>query len=116
MQHSSEMIVVAGKVKHGAAQHYVREVVRKGHHFYGFYTKIVGRKRRRKRGRQAARVFHCLPIHVRPEYFVSVSQQVNQVTARAAPCLEDPPSRRDPAAQKLVEQVNIDLAELLLKR
>src|ERR1019366_8472497 len=77
--------------------------------------KVVRGKRRCQSRRQAARVLDRARVGVHAENLVSLLEQINQVAAETASGVEDAHARRDAPAQDLVEQVNIDLAELLLK-
>jgi hypothetical protein len=42
-------------------------------------------------------------------------EEINQIAPGPAPGVQDPHSRRYAAAQQLIEEVNVDLAELLRK-
>jgi hypothetical protein len=52
-------------------------------------------------------------IRIYSEHFEALSEQIDDVSSRAAAGIEDPHSRRDTPAEKLIEQVDIDRSELV---
>ena len=54
-------------------------------------------------------------ICVDGEYVAALSQEVDEIAAGTAPCVEDAHRRRDVSAQKLIEEVDVDLTELFLR-
>jgi hypothetical protein len=60
-------------------------------------------------------VLNCLGVRVHGKYFAAFAKQVNQISAISAPGVEHALALRDIPAQDLIEDVNIDLAELVLK-
>jgi hypothetical protein len=54
-------------------------------------------------------------IRVDAEQFVSRLKEIDEVAALAAPRIEDAHTRTDPATQQLIEQVDVDVAELRSK-
>src|ERR1017187_5663823 len=112
-QHGEKLVVSARKVEHRATQHHVRKRARKGHLFDGFHAEVAGWKQRCQGCRQAACVLHGPGIGVGAEDVVPLPEKVDQVAAGPAPRVQNPHPARDPAAQKLVEQVDVDLCKLL---
>jgi len=47
--------------------------------------------------------------------FIALLEKVNQVSAAAAACVENPHAGEDAATQELIKEVDVDLAELLVK-
>jgi hypothetical protein len=43
---------------------------------------------------------------------IAFAEQIDKIPSRSAPRVENPLTGRDSAAQKLIEQVDVDLAEL----
>src|ERR1035438_10148014 len=109
------MLVVAGEVEDGVAQHHVGEVIGKRYRFDPGETKVIRGKRWREVGGQLAHVLDGLRVGVHAKYFVSLPEKIDQVAAASESRIEDAHSRRDAAAQDLVEEINVDLPELLWK-
>jgi len=111
-QHGVEAIVIAREVKYCTAENYVGEMVRKGHSFQGFHAEIVhGEGRRQGRG-ENARGRDGLRLCVHAKDFISRGEKVMKISTETAARIEDFHARRNAAAQELIEQVDIDLAEL----
>lgn len=109
------MLIVTGKVEYGATHHNVGEGVLKGHGFDRFQTKVLCREIWCD---GCGEVTCCIKrpwIRIHAKHFKTLPQQVNQVAAGPASGIEDPHPGRDAAAQELIEPVDIDLAELVLK-
>ena len=96
------------------ADHYVGKVARKRHFFDGAHLEIVGRQPGSKRCSELTNVINPRGIRVHCKYFAAFAKQVHQVSAVAASGVEHAHSLRDISAQDLIEDVNIDLAELVL--
>jgi hypothetical protein len=110
------MIRVAREVEHGAIDDDVREGIWKRHRFHGLHSKIIDGKRRRQGSGQSARVLNQIRISVHAEHLVPISQKVNEVPPGTASDVQDSHPGPDSAAQELVEKIDVDLAELLMKR
>jgi hypothetical protein len=52
-------------------------------------------------------------VRVHSEDFERMSEEIYEIAACTAAGVEDAHTRRDPAPEELVEQVDIDVAELL---
>ena len=114
-QHSGEVLVVAREVEHGAAEHDVGEGVWEGHGFDGLDAEVVGRERRCEQGGEGADALDGNRVFVYAEDFASLAQKIDEVAAEAAARVDDAHARGYVAAQKLIEEVDVDSAELLLK-
>src|SRR6185436_2824297 len=86
------------------------------HMFDRFDSKILSRKRGRERAREVADVLDGVRVRIRSINFVPFAQEIDKVAAGTASGIQDSHSGRDAAFQKLVEKIDVDLAELLLKR
>ncbi len=84
--------------------------------FDSFDSKIRIRKRGREHPGEGANAIHGLRVRVRGVNFVPFPQQVDEVSTRAASGVQYSHSSGDAAFQKLVEKINVDLAELFLER
>lgn len=103
------MIVVARKVEDGAGDNYVSEMIRERSMFKQFYSKIV----RRQGPGETAHSRDRLVIHVHAEAFVPRANKVVKISTEPAARIEDYHAGCNAAAQELIKQVDIDLAELL---
>ena len=100
----------------GVADDHVRAGIVERHMLDGFNSEIRLRKRGREPSREGADAIHSLRVRVDGINFVPLPQQVDEVSTGAAPCVQYSHSGRDAAFQKLVEKIDVDLAELLLER
>jgi hypothetical protein len=105
------VIVIAREVEHGAAENHVGEMVREGHMFQRLRAKVVWRQG----CGETARGCDGLRVRIRAEDFVSRGEKVMKVSAETAARIEDSHAGRNAATQELIEQVDIDVAELLSK-
>jgi hypothetical protein len=110
-QHGIKVIVVTCEVEDGAADHYVGKMIREGHMFERLYSKIV----RRQRSGEAARGRNRLRIQIDAETFIPRGEKVVKVSPEPAARIEDFHAGPDTAAKELIEQIDIDLAELFSK-
>lgn len=113
--HGSKAIVVAREVEDGAGDHDIGEGTREGHLFDGFHAKVAGRERRRERCGEAAYGLHGLRIGIDAKNLITFAEEIDEVAAGTTSSIEDPHPRHDAAAEELIEEVDIDLAELLLE-
>lgn len=95
---------VAGKVQHGARDHDVGAGLGERRVFNGFHAKIRFRCQR-------AHLRNRVRVQVVPEHIEPLAQQVDEVASATAAGVEHPPARGDAAAQQLVEEVDVDVAE-----
>ena len=113
LHHPAEVIAILREMQHGAAHHglhaprVLRQMVETAN------REVVRRQRRRMERRQLpdARDGRCLSIDA--VAFETVPQEVHEVAAVAAPCVEHPAAPIKASARDLVEQVDVDLAEHL---
>jgi hypothetical protein len=67
-----------------------------------------------KRRRELANVLHGIGIEVERKYLAPFAEQVDKIAAVTATSIEHTHARDNVPAQDLIEDVDIDLAELLL--
>jgi len=115
-QHGFKVLVVAREVENGAAEDEVDEGVLEGQCLDGLDAEV----RRRKSGREGCGERACgvdrSGILVYAEDLASLAQKVDEIAPEAAARIEDTHSGMDAATEKLIEEVDINGAELLLKR
>jgi len=109
------MVVVASKMEHGTIEYHIGETVRERHSFDRFHPKIAGGQCGRQGRCKATRFLNGFLVGVHAEHFVTTSQKIDQVAAGTAAHIDHPHSRGDSPPQELVEDVDVDLAELLVK-
>lgn len=114
-EHGAEVFVVAGEVEHGAAEDDVGEGGWEGETLQRFGAEVGGGQGGRELRGESADVIHGLRVGVRGEDFVALAEQVDEVATGAAAGIEDAHAGDDAAAQKLIEEIDIDLAELLFE-
>ena len=78
-------------------------------------AKVVGRQRRRQARRERAHVADRVGIRVDAVDVAALAQQVDEVAAAAAARVEHAIARGDPAAQQLIEQIDVDVSEFALE-
>lgn len=115
LQHGAKVIVIFGEVEYGVAYDYVGKSVWEGGLFKFFGAKAFGGERRREECGQMTHLFDGVWIGVRGEDLVAFLKEIDQISAGSAACIEDAHSRRDAAAEELIEEVDVNLAELMLK-
>ena len=75
-------------------------------------AEVVGREMRREGCRHPAHGRDRGSVCIYTGYVVARAKEVDEIPALAAPGIEDPHAGRYPAAQQLIEQVDVDVAEL----
>jgi hypothetical protein len=100
------MIVIRCEMENGAADYYIGEGIGERHLFHGFDAKVFGREL--PQGRDGAR------IGIDAENF-AVTKQPDQVAALSTSRIEDAHAGRNASAKDLIEEVNVDRAELVDK-
>jgi hypothetical protein len=113
--HGEEVGFVACKVEDGAADDYVGEVVGEVQLFDWAYAEVACWQCRGKLGGQRPYVGDGLGARVDSVDLGSFAEKMDEVSAVAAAGVEDAHAGCDVAAQDLVEDVDVDLAELLLQ-
>jgi hypothetical protein len=116
VEHGSEVFLVASEVEHGVANDHLGGGVVEAHLFDGLEAKVLRWETRRQlcgkspyradRGRVLVHSHHVEPA----------PQQVHEVPTTSAPGIQYRHTRCDTATQQLVEEVDVDLAELLSER
>ena len=101
-----------GEVQDRAADDDVGERFGKRHAFDRLVTKVAGRQLRRECLRQALYRLDRRRVAVGSEDLIAGAQQKDDVAAAAASGIEDAHARPDSPAQQLIEQVDVDVAEL----
>src|SRR5580658_3651129 len=101
-------------MQHRIADHHIREPVRESHLFDQRNLEVLRWKSGIERSRKPADMVNAPRIRVHCEDFAALARQVNEVPSVAASGVEHAHARGDVSAQNLIEDVNIDLAELLL--
>ena len=112
---ASELLVARGEMEHGAADDAVGQGIRERHRFDRFVAKIFGRKRRGQRCGEAAGCVESVWIGIGGKDFKAVPEQVYEIAAGTAPGIEDTHPGGDAPAEELIEQVDVDVAELSLQ-
>jgi hypothetical protein len=111
LQHGGKVIIIAREVEYGATNDHIGEMVREGHSFQRLRPEVVWRQR----WGETARGLHGPWVRVDAEDLVSRGKKVVKISTETAARIEDLHAGHDAAAQDLIEQVDIDLAELLSK-
>src|SRR5690606_38372066 len=96
--------------------HDVRAGIVERHSLHGLHSKVLLREGGREGSGKGADTFDGFCVHIRAANIVAFPQEVDDVSTFAASGVEDAHSGRDAAFQKLVEEIDIDLAELFLER
>ena len=110
-----EVRVIACEVQDGAAEHDVGEPIGERHLLDGLDTEVGLGKRRREPPGDGTHRRERAGIGVDAEDLEAVPEEVDEVAAAAAAGVEDAHARRDASAEQLIEDVDVDLAELGLK-
>ena len=97
-----KMGIVAGEVEDGAAEYDVGEMVGERVGFEGLGAEAAGWER----GNRARIGIHTMDV-------VVFAEEIGEIAAGAASGIEDTHARGDSAAKQLVEEIDIDGAELL---
>ena len=108
------MSFVPRKVEDGVTDHHVCEAMGEIHLFDRAYAKVARRQVRCKLRRQGSDVCHALWTRVYGKDFAAFAEQMDQVSSVAAASVEDTHAGSDVSSQDLIEDVDIDLAELIL--
>jgi hypothetical protein len=114
-EHSVEVSVVAGEVEDGAADDEVEGFVRVGDRFDGFDAEVFRGQMRGESGGESASLGDSFGTVIGAEDLVAFAEEVDEVAPRAAARVEDSHAGHDVVAKDLIEEVDVDLAELLLE-
>jgi hypothetical protein len=107
-------MLVAGEVKDGVAENHIGEGVGKGHLLDGSDLEILRGQTSLERCGELADMVDGLSVLVDGEDFAAFAKQMDEVAAVATSGVENDHARNDVAAQDLIEDVDVDLAELIL--
>jgi hypothetical protein len=111
LEHRVEVLVVAGEVEDGVAEYNVEGGSGEGEGIDGFEVEIICWEV----GGEGADLCDGGRIVVCGKDFVAFIEEVDEIAAPAAASVEYAHAGGDIAAEELVEEVDIDLAELLLE-
>jgi hypothetical protein len=107
--------VVTGEVEDGAADDEVEGVVGVGDGLDGFDTEVFRREMRGEGGDESAGLRDGFGTLIGAEDLVAFAEEVDEIAAGTASGVEDSHAGHDVAAKELVEEVDVDLAELLVE-
>jgi len=106
---------VAGEMQDRVAEDDVGALAGKRHLIDGAGLEVFCRQAGIERLRELADVADSGGISVEGEDFASLAKKVDEIATVAATGVEDAHGGGDVAAQELIEDVDVDLAELLLQ-
>jgi len=115
-EHGAEVVFVAGEVEDGGAEDGVSECVGEGHALDGGVLEVGGRQGGAEGGGESADVFNAFWVAVDGEDFAANAEEMDEVAAVAASGVDDAHVGGEIAAEDLVEDVDVDGAELVLNR
>jgi hypothetical protein len=114
-EHGVEVSVVAGEVKDGAADDEVEGFVRVGDGFDGLDAEVFRGQMRGESSGESAGLGDSFGTVIGAEDLVAFAEEVDEVAPRAASRVEDSHAGHDVVTENLIEEVDVDLAELLLE-
>jgi hypothetical protein len=115
VQHGVEVRVVAGEVEDGAADDEVEGAVGVGDGLDGFDAKVFRGEMGGEGGGERAGLRDGFGTLIGAEDLVAFAEEIDEIAAGAASGVEDSHAGHDVAAQELVEEVDVDLADLLVE-
>jgi hypothetical protein len=114
-EHGVEVRVVAGEVEDGAADDEVEGVVGVGDGLDGFDAKVFRGKMGGEGGDESPGLRDGFGILVGAEDLIAFAEEVDEIAAGTAARVENSHALHDVAAQELIEEIDVDRAELLLE-
>jgi hypothetical protein len=114
-EHGVEVRIVAGEVEDGAADDDVKSVVGVGEGLDGFDAEVFRGEMRGESGDESAGLSDGFGILIGAKDLVALAEEVDEIAADTAPGVEDSHAGDDVAAKDLIEEVDVDRAELLLE-
>jgi hypothetical protein len=114
-EHRVEVRVVSCEVEDGAAEDEVEGIVGVGDGLDRFNAKVFCGEMGREGSDERTGLRNRFRILIGAEDLVAFAEEIDEVAAGAASGVEDSHAGHDVAAKKLVEEVDVDLAELLLE-
>jgi hypothetical protein len=115
VQHGEEVGIVAGEVEDGVAEDDVEGGVGEGDRLYEFVAQIFDGEVGDEGGCEGAGLRDRFRVFVYAEDFVTVAEEIDEVAAGATACVEDSHAGDDVSTEELVEEVDVDGAELVFK-
>jgi hypothetical protein len=106
---------VAGEVEDAVAVNEVEEGVREGCGFERFGAEVVCWEMRRESGGEGAGLLDGGRVMVDSEDLVAFAEEIDEIAAGAAAGIEDTHAGDDVAAEEMVEEIDVDEAELFLQ-
>jgi hypothetical protein len=116
LQNRVELNVAAAEVKDAIAVDEVEEGVGEGQVFEWFDAEVVCGKSGRKGSGEGAALRDGCGVPVDGEDVVAFAEKIDEVAAGAATGVENAHAGNDVAAKEMVEEIDVDEAELLLER
>jgi hypothetical protein len=114
-EHGAEVVFVAGEVQDRGADDNVCAGIAKGHSFNWTYNEVLRRQLSAQRRGQLPHMLNSLGVPVDRKHLAPLAQQVNEIAAVAAAGVEHAQVGSDVTAEELIEEVDVDLAELVLE-
>ncbi len=102
-------------MQHGATQDHISEGIGERHRFDLLEAEVGGRERGGKLGAQGADGLEGFGIPISGDDLITFAEESDEVASGAAPGVEEEQAGGDAAAEELIEQVDVDGAELGLK-
>ncbi len=116
LQHGVKVFVVAGEVEDCAAEDDVEGRVGEGHALDGFDAEVFCGQGWGERCGESPGLLDGCRVLVDGEDVVAFAEKIDEVATGAAAGIEDSHAGGNVAAEELVEEVDVDGAELLLER
>jgi hypothetical protein len=110
-----EMGFVAAEVEDGVAVNEVEEGVREGCGLERFGAEVVCGETRRESGSEGASLVDGGRVVVDGEDLVAFAEEIDEIATGAAAGVEDTHAGDDVAAKEMIEEIDINEAELLLQ-
>ena len=101
-------------MEYGVANHHIGKFAREWHFLNETHFEIFRGQLGSERCSELANVLDSLGVSVHCKYFAALAKQVHKVSAIAAAGVEHAHALVDISAEDLIEDVNVDLAELVL--
>jgi hypothetical protein len=115
VEHGVEVSVVTGEVEDGAAENQIEGGVWIGDGFDGFDAEVFSGKLGREGGGEGASLCDRVGVLIGREDLIAFAEEIDEIAAGATACVEHAHARVDVVAEDLIEEVDIDGAELLLE-
>ena len=108
-------MVVAGEVKNGVAEDYVREIIGDVHLLNNRDVEVTCWKVWRELGGEGADMGDGTRVGIDGEDLTACAEEVDEIAAVPAASVEDAHGRGYVSAEDLIEDIDVDLPELLLQ-